>query len=191
MGRDKALLPWGDTDLLGHAVARLTSVTHDVRILAGAEPRHTERGLPVVVDAAPDLGPLAGLLAALESAQGPALLLGVDLPLIPPKLLVHLATLLREGEADAVVPVTPRGPEPLCAAYAPASLPPVRRRLTRGDLKVTALLTDLRVREVGPDALTAFGPPDDLFLNVNTPEDYEHALALAARHPLDSPDSQG
>ncbi len=178
MGRDKALLPWGQADLLDHALARLASVTDDVRILAGAEPRHTERGVPVEVDSAPDLGPLAGLLAALESAPGGALLLGIDLPLIPTTLLVHLATLARDGDADAIVPVSPRGPEPLCAAYGPGCLSPIRLRVANRDLKMTSFWPDLRVRKVGPDRLAAFGDPDDLFLNVNTPEDYERARAL-------------
>jgi hypothetical protein len=31
---------------------------------------------------------------------------------------------------------------------------------------------------MGPDELGAFGDPDELFLNVNAPEDYEKALAL-------------
>jgi molybdopterin-guanine dinucleotide biosynthesis protein A len=181
MGRDKALLPWGDTDLLGHALARLRSVTDDTRILVGAEPRHTERGFPVEVDAAPDLGPLAGLLAALESAPKGALLLGVDLPLIPSTLLAHLATLCHEGDADAIVPVSRRGPEPLCAAYGPRCLEPVRQHVANRDLKMTSFWPDLRVREIGPDELAAFGDPDELFLNVNTPDDYERALAVAER----------
>jgi len=178
MGQDKALLPWGDADLLAHALVRLASVTDDVRILAGSELRHTERGGSVVVDVAPDLGPLAGLLAALESAPEEALLLGIDLPLIPPALLTRLATLGRESDADAIVPVSRRGPEPLCAVYGPGCLAPVHQRVADGDLKMTGFWPDVRVREVGPDELAAFGDPDELFLNVNTPEDYERARAL-------------
>lgn len=178
MGQDKALLPWGDADLLAHALVRLKSVTDDVRILAGPELRHAERGVPVAVDTAPDLGPLAGLLAALESAPEGALLLGIDLPLIPTTLLVQLAALAREGDADAIVPVSRRGPEPLCAAYGPGCREPVRRCVADGDLKMSAFWRDVRVKEIGPDELAALGEPDELFLNVNTPEDYERALGL-------------
>ena len=153
-------------------------MTGDVRILAGAEARYTERRVPVEVDAAPDRGPLAGLLAALEGAPAGALLLGVDLPLVPVALLGRLATLGREGGVDAVVPVSPRGPEPLCAVYGPGCLEAVRRRSADDDLKMTGFWADVEVREVGPDELAAFGDPDTLFLNVNTPEDYERALLL-------------
>jgi molybdopterin-guanine dinucleotide biosynthesis protein A len=177
MGRDKAFLPWGETDLLGHALARLRMVTDDVRILSGAELRYTDRGVPVEVDAAPDLGPLGGLAAALEAAAGEdVLLLGVDLPLVPPALLTRLTELARGFEA--VVPVPARGPEPLCALYGPTCREAVQRHVVGGDLKMTAFWPDVRVREVDPTDLGAFGDPGELFLNVNTSADYERAQVL-------------
>jgi molybdopterin-guanine dinucleotide biosynthesis protein A len=177
MGRDKALLAWGDTDLLGHTLARLSAVTDAVRILSGPAPRYSERGVAVETDPAPDLGPMAGLLTALEAARGrPALLLGADLPLVPTALLARLVVLATD--ADAVVPVSPLGPEPLSAVYGAGCLEPVRRCVARGDLKMTAFWADVRIREVGVDELAAFGDPGELFLNVNALEDYERALLL-------------
>jgi molybdopterin-guanine dinucleotide biosynthesis protein A len=180
MGRDKALLPWGDTDLLDHALTRLRAVTGDVRILAGSEPRHRGRGAAVVTDPVPNRGPLAGLLAALEVAPGcSVVLLGVDLPLVPADLLARLLVLARG--ADAAVPVSPRGPEPLCAVYGAGCLEPVRRAIAGDDLKMTAFWSEVQVREVGPGELVAFGDPRDVFLNANEPEDYERALRLQGR----------
>jgi molybdopterin-guanine dinucleotide biosynthesis protein A len=180
MGQDKALLPWGDTDLLGHALARLSGVVDEVGILPGAERRYADRGVAEHLDAAPGHGPLAGLLAALEGASGRAvLLLGVDLPLVPSRLLERLVAL--KGSADAVVPVSPRGPEPLCALYGAACLDPVRQRVAAGDLKMTAFWPDVRVRELGSEDLAPYGGPAELFLNVNAPEDYDRALELGVR----------
>ncbi len=180
MGRDKALLPWADTDLLGHALARLSRVADEVRILPGPQRRYTDRGVALVLDPAPNQGPLAGLLAALEGASGrAALLLGIDLPLVPFRMLERLVALA--GRGDAVVPVSPRGPEPLCAVYGAACLEPVRRRVAAGDLKMTAFWPDVRVRKVGPEELEVFGDPAELFLNVNALEDYERARALSMR----------
>jgi molybdopterin-guanine dinucleotide biosynthesis protein A len=180
MGRDKALLPWDDTDLLGHALARLRVATVDVRILSGATSRYPDRGVPVEIDPAPDLGPMGGLLAALEAVSGSdVLLLGIDLPLITSALLTRLVELARGH--DAVIPVSVRGAEPLCALYGAACREPVRRCVSRGDLKMTAFWPDIRVREVRPNELRAFGDPDDLFFNVNTPGDYERARVLSPR----------
>jgi molybdopterin-guanine dinucleotide biosynthesis protein A len=172
MGRDKALLPWGATDLLGHSVERLRAVTSDVRVLCGPEPRYVDRGVPVEVDPFRDVGPLAGVLAGLTAAAGrPGLFLAVDLPFVPVSLLARLAE-LAEG-FDAVVPVSPRGPEPLCAAYGPACLEPIRRRIAALDLKMTAFWEDVRVRQVSGPELSPHGPLETLFRNVNEPRDLD------------------
>jgi molybdopterin-guanine dinucleotide biosynthesis protein A len=180
MGRDKALLPWPDADLLGHAIARLLSATRDVAVLSGKEVRYADRGRPVLTDHDAGDGPVAGLVSGLEHAGGRAvLLLAVDLPLVPVALLRALVSLL--PDADAVVPVSPLGPEPLCAAYGPSCLDAVRARLGRGERKMTAFWPDVRVLRVAPPDLERFGDPETMFLNVNEPGDLERALGLAGR----------
>jgi molybdopterin-guanine dinucleotide biosynthesis protein A len=170
MGRDKALLPWGETDLLGHAVARLRAVTGDVRILCGPEERYLDRGLPAEPDLARGVGPLAGVLTGLAAAPGrPGLFLAVDLPHVPVGLLCRLVERVEDG--DVVVPVSPRGPEPLCAVYGPVCLEAIRRRMAAGDFRMTGFWPDLRVLELPATELSAFGDPGDLFRNLNTPAD--------------------
>lgn len=171
MGRDKALLPWKDTTLLDHAIARLRESCGSVRLLSGPEARYADRGLPVDTDLVRDVGAIAALHTALECAPGPALLLAVDLPYVPAALLRRLAELVRDF--DAVVPVSPGGPEPLCAAYGPACRDAVRRALDRRAYKLTAFWQEVRVREVPAAELGAFGDPAALFANLNTPADYE------------------
>ena len=170
MGRDKALLPWGETDLLGHALARLRTVAGDVRILSGSEPRYLDRGVPVLTDPVPDAGPLAGVLAGLATADDqPGLFLAVDLPKVPVALLARLVDLV-EGY-DAVVPVSARGPEPLCALYRSSCIEPIGRCFSRGDLKMTSFWPEVRVREMRPEELRVFGDVEELFRNLNTPGD--------------------
>jgi len=102
MGREKSLLPWGGTDLLGHTLARLRSLTDDVQILSGGEARYADRQVPVHLDLLADAGPLAGVLTGLERAAGRiGLFLGVDLPLVPAALLLRLAGRQRVAEKPA------------------------------------------------------------------------------------------
>jgi molybdopterin-guanine dinucleotide biosynthesis protein A len=179
MGRDKALLAWGDTDLLGHALARLRGVTDDVRILCGPSPRYEGRGVPVIVDRLADAGPIAGVVAGLEACEGrPGLFVAVDLPLVPVTLLARLADLGRSW--DAVVPVSAHGPEPLCAVYAPSCREPILRRVTAGQMRMTSFWPDVRVREVHPHELEAFGDPEAFWRNVNRPADFAAAAATGA-----------
>jgi molybdopterin-guanine dinucleotide biosynthesis protein A len=165
MGRDKALLPWGDTDLLGHTLARLREVTPDVRILCGPELRYADRGVPVDVDLIDDAGAIGGVLTGLGAAAGRVgLFLAVDLPLVPVALLRRLVE-LADGY-DAAVPVSSAGPEPLCAVYGPGCLEPIRRRVGAGEFKMTAFWPDVRVRAVAEPEWGIADAPDP-FRNVN------------------------
>lgn len=177
MGRDKAVLPWGDGTLLDVAVARLRRAAAEVAILCGEEGRYPARAEPCLPDLWPGTGPLGGVgsgLAALERPLG--LFLAVDLPFVPEALLAHLIG-AADG-ADAVVPVGPRGPEPLCAVYGRGCRDAVRRRVERGELRMTSFWPDVRVREVGVEELARFGDPERLFRNLNTADQY-----AAARPP--------
>jgi len=174
MGSDKALLRWEGGTLLDHAIARLQAVTDDARILSGAARRYEDRGLPVITDGDGGPGALIGLLAGLSVLERPlGLFLAVDLPHVTVPLLRHLL-LLADG-ADAVVPTSAGGAEPLCAVYARSCLAPVRDAVAHGDLKMTGFWGDLRVKQPHAEDLRAFGDPERLFLNLNAPADYERA----------------
>ena len=171
MGRDKALLPWDEVTLLDHAVRRLEACCDDVRILCGPELRYTDRGLPTDVDAVPGAGALGGILTGLQALhEGLGLFLAIDVPRVPAALLRRLIE-LSEG-FDAVVPVSPTGPEPMCAVYGPGCLEPVRRQVTAGELRIIDFWSKVRLREVRTEELAVFGDPATLFVNVNTPEEY-------------------
>lgn len=174
MGRDKALLPWPGGTLIDHAVRRLRAACASVRILSGAERRYEDRGLQVDVDAVPEAGPLGAIYTGILQVGGNAgLFLAVDLPFVPVALLRRLLD-LTEGY-DAVVPLSDRGPEPLCAVYGASCLEAVGRRLEAGDLKATSFWPEVRVLQADETLLRGFGALDGVFRNVNTPEDYQQA----------------
>ena len=171
MRQDKALLPWGAATLLDHAIERLRSVSDEVRILCGPEPRYGDRGIPAVTDVVEDGGALGGVFSGLLGLDRPlGLFLAVDLPAVPVPLLEALVA--SAAGWDAVVPRSPGGPEPLCAVYTRACVEPIRRGLLAGNAKMTSFWPDVRVREMSPGDLARFGDPAALFANVNADDDY-------------------
>jgi molybdenum cofactor guanylyltransferase len=177
-GRDKSALVVNGESILTRQLRELAQVTGDVMIVGGDPPRETTGTARVIADRVPGCGPLGGLHAALADALGSAVVVvACDMPNISAPFLSHLLTLT--CEADIVVPKTDRGYHPLCAAYARGCREAVARRLADMRLKMTGLFDEMRVRIVPAEEIGAFGDPDRLLANVNTPDEY---LELESRH---------
>jgi molybdopterin-guanine dinucleotide biosynthesis protein A len=73
------------------------------------------------------------------------------------------------------------GDQPLCACYARPAAGPIRRRLWEGALKITDVLSELRVREIGSAEIARFDPDGVPFFNVDTPDDYQRTNACIER----------
>jgi molybdopterin-guanine dinucleotide biosynthesis protein A len=168
MGADKARLALGGEPLATRLARLLATLCEDVLLVGGAPPASA----PGRRVADPD-GPrsaLRGLVGALEAARAErVLVLATDLAGASPDLLLALVA---APDADAVVPRTPAGAEPLCALYRREPvLREARARLARGDLALHALLGALDVHWLEGDDLLAAGGDGRALANVNTPAD--------------------
>jgi len=113
---------------------------------------------------------LGGLATALTHADREwVCVLPCDLPFPSPALLTTLLA-ARVG-AQAVVPRTPRGDEPLIACYHLSCLPVVTEQLSRGNLRITDLLERLNTCYLRPEQLPVGWRR--AMRNVNTPSDLE------------------
>jgi molybdopterin-guanine dinucleotide biosynthesis protein A len=179
-GRDKGMLMVGGRTILDRQVDALRPVCRTIVRVGGAPAAAFGPGLPRIPDRRADCGPLGGLDAALEAANGsPVILLACDMPFPTAGLFADL--LGRLGDADAVVPRTERGYHPLCAVYGPTCREAVRRRLEAGLLRVRDLFDDVRVQVVREHDLARFGEPSRLLANVNTQADLD-ALESLGNH---------
>lgn len=173
MGQNKALLSAGEETFLEHAINRYRSLTGCILLSVGRETHYRDCGIPLVFDNDPEGGALAGIEACLSRGKNEGDLfffLPVDMPLAPAELIRDLVG-LAEGY-DAVVPLVDGYYEPLFAVYRRTCLEPVRRALARGDRRVRSFFSDVRIRTPQREYLSRYGDPDQMFLNVNTMEDY-------------------
>jgi molybdopterin-guanine dinucleotide biosynthesis protein A len=181
-GLDKSRLAIGGRTILQRDIELLRGLVDRVVVVAADPAQFADAGVPVLADARPGAGSLGGIYTAVASADSPVLVLACDMPFVTAPFLAHL---LQAGwEADIAIPRALDGYHPLCACYGPACAAPIRRRMDAGSLKVMDLLSDVRVRELGPDELAVFDPDGVLLLNINTPDDLARAQrAHAARNP--------
>jgi molybdopterin-guanine dinucleotide biosynthesis protein A len=180
MGQHKAWLEVGGQPLIRRVWSACRAVPlpvcfqGEVPGLAAAFP-----DVPAWRDPVPGGGPLTALAEALARADGQVvLLLACDLPFLTPALLRGVLAAL--GEGDWAVPVAGGRDHPLCAAYAPSVLPRARALLAAGRRSLRDLLAaeDLHGRRLPLEP--AWGDPESLLCNVNTPEDLAAARRRAA-----------
>ena len=188
-GVDKASLTVGRARIIDRQLAALAAVADDIRIVGHDPQRYAGLGLRVIPDAIPDAGPLGGLYTALlDAAHDRVLVIACDLPFVSAALLARLIEESRmAADADAVVPRSRRGLEPLCALYRTRCAPAIRDRIERGALQAAGVVDAVRARILEPDALA---PYDEgaLFENVNTPHDHERARGWVAVNEKPSKD---
>lgn len=157
-GADKALIQFGGETLLAQAIARLYPQVEELAISYNGASLPTN--FPILKDAAP-LGPLAGILAAMNWAQDAdaVVSVAVDTPHFPCDLVprLHLAGGLAVARAGRVHPtfgLWPLSLRPALAAFLNSGVNP----------KVMDFCT-------AQGAVFADFPDESAFSNINTPQD--------------------
>ena len=180
-GMPKGLERVAGKRIIDRVADALRDVTDDLLLVAN-DPTASGwlPGLRIQQDLVPNAGGLGGIHAALHAARTPVLIVAWDMPFVPSALLATLRA-LGEG-ADVAVPESGsrRGVEPLCAFYAPSCLPAIEQSLSDGDRRVIGFHERVRVARLPAHEVSAFGDPELLFMNVNTPDDLTRAEAHAA-----------
>lgn len=175
-GADKALLVLGGRTLVHHAVDRLSPQVEALAISANGDPARLARlGLPVLPDAE-RLGPLAGILAALDWAapRGATAVVSVavDTPFFPGDLVPRLA-LAAEGSPEGLAMVRSGGRDhPTFAIWPVTVRDALREFLSSGAPPRLRGFADLH------GATRADFGDDGAFDNLNTREDLARADAL-------------
>ena len=184
LGRDKALVSISDQPLIQRVIERVEQLSQEIVVVVAAQNRAADLPLAqehrVVLDRYPGTGSLGGIFSGLDAASnGWTLVVACDMPFLNLALLRRMMALTED--ADAVVPLIDGRPEPTHALYSKACLPFIEPRLISGDLKISGFYDQVRVRYLSEEDVAALDPEFLSFFNVNTPEDLDRALSLAAQ----------
>jgi molybdopterin-guanine dinucleotide biosynthesis protein A len=175
MGRSKLGIELGGATFFDRAVGAALEAFDDVIAVQrpGGEKLHI-----TTIEEEPhdDEAAIFGLLAALRHAQGTCFVLAVDYPLIDANVLRFLRSRVARSTSSIVVPRWSGKLQMLCAGYAYDVEPLVAEHIAarRYDLRSLARGAEI----VEEDELRARFRGEPL-LNVNTPEELEHAVILS------------
>jgi molybdenum cofactor guanylyltransferase len=181
MGSPKASLPFGPETMLQRVVRLLGEVVEPIVVVAAADQNLPPLPSDVIVtrDEREARGPLEGLragLKALPPSIDSAYVTSCDVPLLVPDFVRQMIDLARDY--DIAVMEIDGFTHPLSAVYRRATLPFVEDLLARDRLRPVFLFEAVNTRRVRPEEMTS-DPELRTLRNLNTPEDYEGALADA------------
>lgn len=186
MGKDKGLVPFLGQPLIERLRDRFQNLNSEMFIICNDFSGYEYLGLPLHGDIIPDRGALGGLYTALKIAQTPYVgLIAVDMPFASPPLLSFLLDQIQLSGADAILPSTQNGLEPLHGVYRRSTcLTYVREVIEEDRWRMTAWHQRAKVEVLDPIKTRSIAGSENTFFNLNTPDDLAAAEKLARRDQL-------
>ena len=181
MGTDKSGLTLNGQSFVDRIAGEVSRIAPSVSIVGSnsdsLQLKHSSNPA-TVPDVYPRWGALGGVHAALAACSAQfstqwALIVACDFPFVTTELFVRLAS-VRES-FEAVAPIQSDSiPQPLCALYRVAPcLDRAEELIKSGERKPIALLQSVRTRWVLFSELADLKQANNLFDNINTPQDYD------------------
>ena len=176
MGRNKALLELDGRPMVALVAERLRAEAREIIIAADDVELYAPFADQCVPDQFAGVGTLGGIHAGLAAASHDlALVVGCDMPLLDPAVLRWFV-----GAApgfDLVILRKGKWVEPLHALYRQTCLPAIEDAILAGRRRVISFFDAVRVRYVDPAEIAHLDPDLRSFRNVNTPDEWQAALA--------------
>ncbi len=183
LGQEKAWVKLKGQTLLERSVSRLGYLVEQIIVVKAPGQKlpvdHIAGGLEVVEDIYPGKGPLVGIYSGLQACTGEGgFVTACDMPFVNPELARHIINL--SPGYDVVIPAYGELLEPLHAYYSVSCLKTIAELVENENYKIRNLLKSVRVKYVEKDEICRFDPERVGFFNINTVEDFEKAIKMAA-----------
>ena len=176
-GSDKAFLRLGNQYVSERLVQLLASIFSSVCFIASTKRSLPLRGLKVYYDREPGLGPLGGVLTALQNSKHDyTFIVPCDLPFIQPKLIEQLWQ--HKTDADIIIPFYNDHSEPLTAFYHKRCIPHIEQTLRRNEHHMHSIHANLVVQKFALEKFFTKSQIERMFFNINFPEDYNKAMEI-------------
>lgn len=176
MQTNKALLKLGDKTVIEIIAAKLKSIFNEVLISANDSKEYDFLKLPVVNDVFISKGPLAGIHSALKySSIEKNFIISCDMPLISVEFIKYLINL--NSEKSILLPKSNGRIQQLCGIYSKSVIDEIENifKLSEKNKNIKGSIYELLERAsiefIDVDDLNFYNK--NIFLNMNSPEDYE------------------
>jgi molybdenum cofactor guanylyltransferase len=177
MGRDKALLPFGSSPTLTqYQLARLQDDFASLHVSCKDKSKFDFKASFIEdVQEFDTFSPLVALYSILSSFQTPIAILSVDTPFVTINEFIKLFESLDE-QTDIVIARSPFGSHQMCGIYKPTIASILKDHIQQNNHKIRAIFEKVHVKYVD-------FKNDNIFDNLNHPQDYEKAKEKVCKTP--------
>lgn len=168
MGSDKALLPFGSfASLTQFQLDKHKNNFSSLHVSCKTKDKFDfEANFIEDTTEFDEFSPLVALYSILSEFETPVCILSVDTPFVGVGVYEKLFTC--KEDFDVVIAKSSFGSHQLCAIYSPSILPILKNQIIKSDHKIRNMLNLVKTKYVDFEN-------DDIFANLNKPEDYEKA----------------
>ena len=167
MGRDKAFIQIEGIRLLDYVYRKCRELFSEIIIVTNQPQQFVDYQTPVVPDEIPGIGSIGGLYTGLRRASNYySFCVACDMPFLNPELIALIIEKRRNN--DVIIPRTRAGLEPLHALYSKRCIEPLKKYIEKGDLKISNILAEVKVRYCNEEEIKKVDPSLLSFMNVNT-----------------------
>jgi molybdopterin-guanine dinucleotide biosynthesis protein A len=182
MPGDKAFMEVAGRRVIDIQLEVIDGLFEEILIVGNAERMehlsvYAKEGVRVVEEPVKGKGPIGGMLSGLlVSDSEENFILACDMPFIRREAVDFVMDGLVGYQVS--VPRTPKGLEPLHAAYRGDCADAIGRQVDSCNLKITDFYREVRVHYLPWETLRRFDPTGRLLYNINSPEDMESAAGF-------------
>jgi molybdopterin-guanine dinucleotide biosynthesis protein A len=171
-GLNKAFIKVRGERLIEKTLRIYRELFEEVFIVTNSPLDYLEFDAAIVTDIIPGKASLGGIYTGLFFATSEyAFVTACDMPFLNAQFIRFM--MAKTGQHDIIVPRSADGLQPLHAIYSRNLLKPIRRLIDADHLKITELFKKQKVLEIPREESLSFDPEERLFMNINTPEDFE------------------
>jgi len=181
-GRNKSLLKIGNETIVENIINKFKTIFDETLIVTNnPEPfHHLTR---IVNDIIADKGSLGGLYSGLVNSRSEYnFVVACDMPFINVELVKFMKT--NCNNFDVLIPKLKTGYETLHAIYSKKCIDTIEKQINGDNLKIIDFFPQVRVKEIPEDVIKRFDRQLLSFFNINTEDDYRHALKFYLRSEL-------
>lgn len=174
-------MPFLGRPLIERIIQRVAPIADEIIITTNEPQAYQFLGLPLFADIYPERGALGGLHTALACASHPLVaVLACDMPFASPELINFQKEIILDEKVDVVIPGGPEGLEPLHSLYRRETcLPACQGAILADQWKLISWFPQVNVRTLQPEEIRPYDQAGLVFWNLNTPEEFKRAEAMA------------